>query len=370
MVPNFLRKMEIVSRLFPSSLSSTRKPKLHGSFPPTKSKPRAMEVVPNFRQTEAPRARAASPATQRPCARRRRASPGVPARAPPGGGAMNGAPLPHEGGSPRPRRFARPAPGPEDKSSTRETNGALPTPTPLAKTYRSPPPSPKQKKLPLPPPPAPVSARLPPTPDVPALWGSGPIGVLFSLQGARAAPQPQPPGDTWGSWAPPLHCTSAPLPETGVPGRPAGRPDPSEGGNELGPGLPTSTSERSFRSAPGPGRAPRAHSPRPEPRNLCPAPPLRACARRPPPPPSPGRAAAAEGPAPGAAARRPRPAPAPAPPAAAESPRRAGAGKFRPQAAEPGTFAKLFAVAIADSVNTRPRVAFSPSGLGTTAHHA
>ncbi|CAI9180097.1 unnamed protein product [Rangifer tarandus platyrhynchus] len=231
---------------------------------------------------------------------------------------MNGAPLPHEGGSPRPRRFARPAPGPEDKSSTRETNGALPTPTPLAKTYRSPLPSPKQKKLPLPPPPAPVSARLPPTPDVPALWGSGPIGVLFSLQGARAAPQPQPPGDTWGSWAPPLHCTSAPLPETGVPGRPAGRPDPSEGGNELGPGLPTSTSERSFRSAPGPGRAPRAHSPRPEPRNLCPAPPLRACARRPPPPPSPGRAAAAEGPAPGAAARRP---PGPPPPRA-RAPRR------------------------------------------------
>lgn len=43
---------------------------------------------------------------------------------------------------------------------------------------------------------------------------------------------------------------------------------------------------------------------------------------------------------------------------------------LQPQAAEPGTFAKLFAVAIADSVNPRPRVAFSPSGLGTTAHHA
>ncbi|XP_045020409.1 basic proline-rich protein-like [Bubalus bubalis] len=245
---------------------------------------------------------------------------------------MNGTPLPHERGSPRPRRFARPAPGPEDKSGTGRDQRSAPYPHPPRQNLPITSPSPKQRSLPL----TPRSSLHPPLQPPTRrhhFGGAAPSGYCSACRERAQHPSPSPGGHLGKLGLPPPPHPRPPTRDGGprAGGQTAGL-IPSEGGNEPGPGLTPTLSERSFRSAPGPGRAPRAHLPRPEPRNLCPAPPLQACA-------PPAAAAAEPGPrrgsrGPGARSRRAppppgHPRPAPASPAAAESPRRAGAGKFR-----------------------------------------
>ena len=255
-----------------------------------------MGGAPHFLTVSAPqKLNRRGPAPPRPplCALRappRRAPRGPGPRPPPGGWGDEWYSPPPWGGGPRGRAGSPSQPrARKTKAAPGGTNGALPTPTPLAKTYRSPPPPQNKEASPYP---QLQSPPAPPTPDAPApLWGSGPIGVLFSLQGARATPQPDPRGTLGEAGPPPSTAPPPPYQRRGSPsGRPAGL-TPSESGNEPGPGLTPTLSQRSFRSAPGPGRAPRAHLPRPEPRNLCPAPPLQACA-----PPAAAAAAAEPGP--------------------------------------------------------------------------
>lgn len=233
---------------------------------------------------QSPRSGAGSPTSLAvPAPRAQGSPPGAPSAARPGAAPGSGGPAraADEWGSPPPRepaarRVRPPAPGPADK-------GGRGAPSAPPQTYRPPPP-PQNKGAP------PGSAR---TPRAGTL-GSGPIAVLFSLQGARRTPARAP--GTVGD---------LPLQSPGG-GRSGRRPEPRPGPRprSLRPPAPRPPARRARALTSPQGRATCGAPPRE---------PLRPAVAA-------GRAAAEQGPAP----RSSRAAPAP-PPAA--SPERRGRWK-------------------------------------------